>query len=298
MTAAREVLVLLNRSSGAAGAARCDPARIEALLAAAGLAPRIALVDGAAIAAQAEEAARAKAKLLVVGGGDGSVGAAAGALAGTATALAVLPLGTRNHFARDLGIPLALDQAARLAAAGRARRIDVAQVNGRVFVNNSAIGLYPLMVIDREAQESRLGRSKRWAMLVASARTLLRFSSERLTLTVNDLKARVETPLLFVGNNPYRLEMPGAGTRERLDGGELFVLVLRRKSRLGFCLASLRALFGRARSGDAVRIEDVRALRVDSARTHLAVSLDGETAHLKTPLDYRLRPEALKVIAP
>ncbi|MFP5329675.1 MAG: diacylglycerol/lipid kinase family protein [Alphaproteobacteria bacterium] len=286
--------ILFNRGGGSADR-RADA---ERALAAAGLNAEPEWLDGGDLAKAAEEAVKAGAELVVAGGGDGTISAVAGALAGTKAKLGILPLGTLNHFARDLGIPLDLDKAARLIATGKSRSVDVAEVNGRVFINNSAIGLYPLMVIDREAQESRLGRSKRWAMLVASARTLVRFSSERLTLTVNDLKARVQTPLLFVGNNLYRLEMPGAGTRERLDRGELFVLVLRRKSRFGFCIASLRALIGRTRSEDAVRIENVSALRVDSSRSRLAVSLDGETAHLKTPLDYRLRPKALKVIAP
>ena len=87
-------------------------------------------------------------------------------------------------------------------------------MNGRIFINNSAIGLYPLMVIDRDQQRKRLGRSKRLAMLVASARTLARFSHQRLTLTVNDEKERVDTPLLFVGNNEYRIDLGAPGQRE------------------------------------------------------------------------------------
>jgi diacylglycerol kinase family enzyme len=203
-----------------------------------------------------------------------------------------------NHFARDLGIRAKLEDAAKLLATGKARAVDVADVNGRVFVNNSAIGLYPLMVLDREAQQAHLGRSKRWAMAIAAARTLFRFSHRRLTLTVNDRTAVVDTPLLFVGNNAYKMDLPGAGTREALDRGELFVVVLRRKSRLGFCLASVRALFGRSRADDVVRIDGVETLKVGSSRHHLAVSLDGESVHLKPPLVYRIRPKALNVIAP
>src|SRR5207245_2348151 len=106
--------------------------------------------------------------LVVVGGGDGTISAAASALADSKTRLGILPLGTLNHFARDLGIPTDLDEAARLIAAGNERRVDVAEMNGRIFINNSAIGLYPLMVLDRGRQQKTLGRSKRLAMLVAS----------------------------------------------------------------------------------------------------------------------------------
>ena len=255
-------------------------------------------IDGPELAAAAEAAVRDGAGLVVAGGGDGTISAIAGALAGTDTRLGILPLGTLNHFARDLGIPLDLAEAARLVGQGSERLVDVAQVNGRIFINNSAIGVYPLMVRDREAQEARLGRGKRWAMAVATVRTLIRFSSLRLGLTVNDQQSRVETPLLFVGNNTYRLEMPGAGTRERLDGGELCVVLLRRKSRLGFCVASIRALFGRDRLADVELLDGIRRLRVDSARPSIAISVDGETEKVQPPLIYEARPRALRVIAP
>src|SRR6476661_7433687 len=120
--------------------------------------------------------------LLNLGGGDGTISAAASAVVGTETVLGILPLGTLNHFARDLGIPADLDEAAKLIASGKDRRVDVAEMNDRIFINNSAIGLYPLMVRDRDVQRKRLGRSKRLAMIVASVRTLARFNHQRLTL--------------------------------------------------------------------------------------------------------------------
>jgi diacylglycerol kinase family enzyme len=171
-------------------------------------------------------------------------------------------------------------------------------MNGRTFVNNSAIGLYPLMVVARDAQRKRLGRSKRLAMVVASVRTLIRFHHQRLTLTVNDEKAQVDTPLLFVGNNDYRIELPSIGQRESLDDGKLCVLVLRKKTRAGFIAATLRALIGRTRPDDMVRLHDVERLRVGSNRRRLAVALDGEVEHVEPPLDYRIRKRALRVIAP
>ena len=118
---------------------------------------------------------------MIVGGGDGTISAAASALVGTETKLGILPLGTLNHFARDLEIPTDVDEAARLIAAGKDRRVDVAEMNEQIFINNSAIGLYPLMVRDRDLQQKRLGRSKRLAMVVASMRTLVRFKHHRLT---------------------------------------------------------------------------------------------------------------------
>ena len=250
------------------------------------------------VQAWAKSAAEEGADLVVIGGGDGTVSAAAGAIAGTATKLAVLPLGTLNHFARDLGIPLKADDAAKVIAAGRTRPVDVAEMNGRIFVNNSAIGVYPLMVVSRDLQRRRLGRSKRFAMLVASIRTLARFNHQRLTLTVNEQEAQVDTPLLFVGNNDYRIDIAAPGQRESLSDGRLSVLVMRKKTRRGFLAATVRALLGRTRSDDMVQLKDVSRVQVASQRGSLVVSMDGEVVRVEPPLDYRIRPKALTVVVP
>lgn len=285
--------ILINRGSGSAHSRSAVAAALES----AGVEGDPRWLDGDELARAASDAVANGAELVIAGGGDGTISAVAGALCGTRTRLGILPLGTLNHLARDLAIPIKLEEAAKLIATGREKLIDVGEINGRVFVNNSAIGLYPLMVVDRESQRRRLGRRKRLAMAVAAARTLLRFSSRRLILTVDDRTTRVDTPLLFVGNNRYRLEMPGAGTRERLDGGELSVIVLRRKSRWGFCAATVRALVGRDRHIDVVSLDRVHELRVDSTRPLLTVSVDGETERIAPPLNYRIRPKALRVIA-
>ena len=298
MNPPREVLVCISQSSGGAARGETEQEEIRGALAAAGVAARIELLAGGEIVERARQAVEQGAELMIVGGGDGSVSAAAGVLAGTDTRLGILPLGTLNHFARDLGIPLGLAQAAALIGRGQTRRIDVAEVNGRVFVNNSAIGLYPLMVIDRDLQQKRLGRSKRLAMLVASARTLARFNHYRLTLTVNEEQARVDTPLLFVGNNDYRIDLGAPGRRESLEDGRLSVLVMRKKTRRGLLAASVRALFNRTRRDDMVRLEDVQRLLVHSRRSHLVISVDGEVESVTPPLDYRVLRGALQVIAP
>lgn len=291
------VSVLLNRGGGALAADPKLAGRVEEALRSAGLDIKIELLSGGDCAVRARAIAERGDELLIVGGGDGTVSAAASALVGTDTRLGVLPLGTLNHFARDLGIPADFNEAAKLIAARKDRRVDVAEMNGRIFINNSAIGLYPLMVRDRDLQQKLLGRSKRLAMLVASVRALVRFKHHRLILTVNDEKARVETPLLFVGNNDYRLDFAAAGERENLDDGQLFVLVMRKNSRFGLIAASIRALFDRSRKEDMATLDSVERLRVDSRRSSLAVSLDGEVVRAEPPLDYKIRKKALRVIA-
>jgi len=293
------VPVLLNRGGGALAA---DPAladRVAEALKGAGIDAEIELLSGGDCAVRARAVAERGDALLIVGGGDGTISAAASALVGTETKLGILPLGTLNHFARDLSIPADLDEAAKLIAGGKEQRVDVAEMGDRIFINNSAIGLYPLMVVDRDLQRKRLGRSKRLAMVVASLRMLVRFNHHRLTLTINEERTgRVDTPLLFVGNNDYRIDFGAPGERESLDDGELCVLVMRKKTRRGFLAASIRAFIGRSRGDDMVRLEGVEKLRVSSHRSQLTASLDGEVVRAHTPLDYRIRKRALRVIAP
>jgi YegS/Rv2252/BmrU family lipid kinase len=291
------VPVLLNRGGGAVSADPRMRDKVAEALRAAAVDAKLELVSGGECAPRCRAIAERGDALVVVGGGDGTISAAASALIGTDTVLGILPLGTLNHFARDLGIPPEIDKAAELIARRPVRRVDVAEMNGRIFINNSAVGLYPLMVLDRDLQRNKLGRSKRLAMIVASLRTLARFNHQRLTLTVNDQQAQVDTPLLFVGNNEYRIDLGAPGQRESIDEGELSVFVMRKKTRRGFVAASVRALFGRARNDDMVKLDNVQRLRVESRRGALAVSLDGEVVRETPPLDYRIRRKALRVIA-
>ncbi len=292
-----KLTVLINPGGGSAG----DDAiqRVTDALANSGVDAAIEQVDGPDLDARATELANRGATTIVACGGDGTLSAVGGALAGTRTALGILPLGTLNHLARDLGISFDLDEAAATLAAGHRQQIDVAEINGRIFVNNSAIGLYPLMVADREGQQERLGRSKKVAMLIAGVRTLFRFHHYRLSLTINDSEtATLDTPLLFVGNNLYRTTMPRAGCRDRLDDGKLSVVITRKSSRAAMLRGMLLSLIGRASSKQLIELDDVTRLRVAGRRSEITVSADGETLHLPLPLDYRIRPKALWVIGP
>jgi diacylglycerol kinase family enzyme len=293
-----KVPVLLNRGGGAVAADEDIADKVRAVLEQAGIDAETELIEGGDYEVRCRAIAERGDPLVIVGGGDGTIGAAASALSGTKTAIGILPLGTLNHFARDLGIPAALEEAAALIASRNESRVDVAEMNKRIFINNSAIGLYPLMVLDRDLQRERLGRSKRLALLVASLRTLARFDHQRLTLTINDERERIDTPLLFVGNNDYRIDIGGPGRRERLDDGQLCVMVMRKKTRRGLIAASIRALLNRTRDDDMVRIDGVERMLVGSRRSHLSVSLDGEVVSAAPPLDYRIRKKALRVIAP
>jgi len=292
-----KAIALVNEASGSASDDSLDG--VANALRTAGVAAEVELVRPHQIASRAKAAIKAGAQLVIAAGGDGTMSAVAGALVGTNVPLGILPLGTLNHLARDLGIPFDLDAASAVIAVGHQRRIDVARLNDRLFVNNSAVGLYPLFVADRESQQRRLGRSKRLSMFVAGLRTLARFHHHRLSLTVNGGHSEtIETPLLFVGNNDYRLDLGGAGKRDSISDARLCVIMMRRMGRAGFFAAMLRALAGRSRPGDMIKLDDVQTLHVASRRSSLTVSTDGETYRLTPPLDYRIEPAALRVIVP
>lgn len=293
-----KVRVIINRGGGSFG--EDSAKKLEPLFAAAGVEARILAVDPADLDRHcAEIAAEAGVDALVAAGGDGTIGTAAAAVAGSAMPLGIVPLGTLNHFAKDAGIPLDLEAAVAAIASGRTRKVDVAEVNGRIFVNNSAVGLYPELVREREAQQRAFGRSKRLAMLIAGARAFWRFSRRRLTLRIEGREAVVETPLLFIGNNRYRISLAGLGERDSIDRGELGIYAPLARTPLHFLSIALRAVLGREeRQSDFLSIGDVQAAEIDSPRAMIRVATDGEAGMMETPLRYRIRAGALTLLVP
>jgi diacylglycerol kinase family enzyme len=293
-----KVRVIINRGGGSFGEDSAD--RLKPLFEARGIEANILAVEPGDLDRHCGEVAKeAGVDALVAAGGDGTIGTAAAAVAGTGMPLGILPLGTLNHFAKDAGIPLDLEEAVAAIAGGRTRAVDIAEVNGRVFINNSAVGLYPKLVREREAQQERLGRSKKLAMIVAAARTMWRFSKHRLTIRVEGQEAPIETPLLFVGNNRYEMSPFSLGTREAIDRGELCLYAPLARTARQFFSISLRAIFGREREqDDFVTLDGVRAVEIGSRYKRLVVATDGEATTMDTPLIYKVRPGALKLLVP
>ena len=294
-----KVRAIVNKSGGTATGDAEEAERIGAAFAAAGVEADVRLTaPGDLPAAFAEAAAAPGLDAAVAGGGDGTISCAAGHLAGTGRPLGILPLGTLNHLARDAGIPLDMEAAVAVIAAGHARDVDVAEVNGHVFVNNSSVGLYPEMVRLREAQQERSGRGKRLAMLWAGLASLRSFRRHRLWISISGLEAPVRTPLLFVGNNRYQVNLFALGRRERLDQGELCLYAIRARGRAHLLWAGIRGVFGRLDQQRDFVTAYGRDAEVASDRPLLNVAADGETLRLESPLRYRIRPGALKLLVP
>jgi diacylglycerol kinase family enzyme len=297
------VRVIVNRSGGTLKTSNETDdeakARFSAAFEAAGVDADIRMLAPDALAdAFAEAATAPDLDAVVVGGGDGTINGAVASLAGTDRPLGILPLGTLNHLARDAGIPAVIDQAVALIAAGHSVPIDLAEVNGRIFVNNSAVGLYPDMVRFRDDQQARTGRGKRIAMLAASLRALRSFHRRRLWISAPGIEAPLRTPLLFVGNNRYQVNLFALGRREALDRGELCVYAVRARSRAHLFWAGLRGIFGKLDQQRDFITAYVTEAEIRSDRPALVLAVDGETATMATPLRYRILPGALRLIVP
>ncbi len=292
------VPVLLNATAGSGGAA--SPAdELSALFRAGGVEAEVHRVSGGReIESKLRELLQTNPALVVAGGGDGTISTVAAALVGSNTVLGILPLGTLNHFAKDLGVPLDLENAVRTVLDGNAVQVDVGDVNGHVFINNSSIGLYPDIVRDRERQQRRLGRGKWRSFLWAAVAAFRRAPFVTVNLRVDDKELRRSSPFVFVGNNEYSMEGFRIGERERLDRGRLSMYVMRHPDRAGLVRLAVRALFGRlkqARDFDALLLTD---LVIETRQKQMLVATDGEVTTMTTPLHYRIRPASLRVLVP
>lgn len=263
-----------------------------------GLAAEIHALRPETFAQTLSHALRHDPPVVVAAGGDGTVSAVAHELRGTSTALGVLPMGTFNHFAKDLGIPADLGEAVQVLRDGRRIAVDVGEVNGRTFINNSSLGLYPGMVRTRDKLQRRFGHGKRRAMLWAVMAALRRSPLLTLDLQADRESESCRSPFVFVGNNEYAMEGFDIGTRERLDGGRLSVYTTHRSTVPALALLALRALLGRLRQAEDFAALAARRLRVETPHTRLLVATDGELSIMETPLEYRIVPAALNVIVP
>ncbi|XXX77079.1 diacylglycerol kinase family protein [Sorangium sp. So ce134] len=247
----------------------------------------------------ARRAARGPYDLVVAGGGDGTVNTVAAAVAGTDKTMGVLPLGTVNHFAKYLGVPLTLEGAVRTLVEGRRVRVDVGEVNGRVFVNNSTLGIYPSIVRAREALRKRSGLNKWVALALATVSGIRRHERVRLRLLLDGQELQLDTPFVFVANNDFKLGDVDLARQRPPSSGELGVCVAHAESRLSSVKLIASALAGRIQKASDFSIMRTTELRVEApGRRLLHVAADGEVLKMTPPLCYRARPQALRVIAP
>jgi YegS/Rv2252/BmrU family lipid kinase len=237
-------------------------------------------------------------EIVVAAGGDGTLAQVASIVSSAGKTFGILPLGTLNHFSKDLGIPQDISGAVAVIAGGNTRQIDLGEVNGRTFINNSSIGLYPRIVKHREAQQARLGRGKWYAAFLGAIGAFRRSPFYRVRFDLGEHSFVRKVPFVFVGNNLYEMDLYNIGTRQSLENGVLSVYFLHRGGRWGVLKLLFRTVIGRLKQWRDFEEIETRAITIDTRKKKIMVALDGEVVVMQMPLEYRILPKALTVIAP
>jgi diacylglycerol kinase family enzyme len=287
--------LFLNRSSGA----KLPEAEIAALREAAEAADLeiLELAEGLDVAATIREHHARGVKLFIAAGGDGTIHHVLQGVVNTDARLAVLPIGTYNHFARDAGIPLDWREALQVACFGAERQVDTARINDRFFINNVSIGLYPELVARREERGRDYARWK--ARLYAFYWTARKYPHVSLAMESDERRETIRTHLFMVSNNSYDLSQVGIeAARSTLSAGRLTVYWMPHVPRWQLTRVAARYLAGRVRSTPGFQSFRTLRLNVHSSRASLKVGVDGELFTLPTPLLITIVPQSLTVRVP
>jgi YegS/Rv2252/BmrU family lipid kinase len=241
------------------------------------------------------EASKKRGAVVVVAGGDGTINSVTSQLHGTKTPLAIIPVGTLNHFAKALGLPLDIQKAVDAIVHGKQRSVDVGQVNEHIFVNNSSIGFYPRSLRVRDEYDEQIGK---WpAAFLAALKVLTRPRHYRVTIEIDGTKQTFRTPFVFIGNNEYQRTQPNLGERATLDSGKLAIYIMKATSPLAIIRMFVHALFTKKRRTQDFAVHLTEKCTIET-RHHrrMHVACDGEVFELKTPLRYDSKHKELIVI--
>lgn len=293
----RRFHVFLNDDAGSVDDVATQSAQIRRAFGEHGIDATIVAVDVTELQKAMRSAWHSGTDALVIAGGDGTVNCAAQAAIGSDIVMGVLPMGTFNHFAKDLGTPADLAEAVRFLAEAETTSVDVGEVNGKAFVNNASIGVYPEIVSEREELRARLAWGKLRAAPVAFARTLRRLPVLHLRMTIDGSPpVDVDTPTLFVGNGLFDERGRRVGHRTSLSDHRLAIYVIATTSPWRLISNALRSRLGGLDAAPGMNRYACEELRIDSDQTTLTIALDGEPTDLHGPLVFRSRAAALRVL--
>ena len=238
------------------------------------------------------------ARRIVVAGGDGTIATAASLVAKKDIELAILPGGTLNHFAKDHNIPADLGKAAAVAAEGIVVGADIGYVNDSLFLNTSSLGAYVTFVRVRERFEKHLGY--RIASFFALMRTWVMLRSFAVTLEVEGEKKVYRSSMVFIGVGERELKLPILGNRVKNGRRGLHVMVVQGRTRGRLFAVALAGIAKGTKEAEKLPEFDdflVESCRIDLTRSHALIGLDGELKEMRTPLDYRVDHDALRIVA-
>lgn len=292
----RRICLLVNQESGRV---KRDPAALETVEETLGGNAEVRRVGkGKMIEAAARRAIDEGFEVVVPVGGDGTIMTVAGVAADTESALGILPMGTFNFFARGLGIPDDPSEAAKILLTGHPRAFSIGEVNGRVFLNNASLGVYPKILRARETVYRRFGR-RRIAAYWSVAKTFARFQRPlSLTLDTGSETARIRTPLLFVARSAFQLEEYELAGADCVENGRFAVFAAPDGNRRDLFLQAWRLIRRNMQPGEDFVLRCETEFTVDAARRKVLVACDGEKFLMRYPLSFRMRSDALKVITP
>ncbi|SEP64868.1 Diacylglycerol kinase family enzyme [Devosia sp. YR412] len=291
--------VILNANAGTANATGVDAASLAALFEANGLNAEIDARSDIALSERLADAMASNAPTVVAAGGDGTITALASALVDTDKNLAILPLGTVNALAKDLHVPLALPQAVAALVTGETHRIDVGEVNGRIFLHKVVVGLIPGLAAGREHIRGRYDAGAKIGFLRYIFRRLARAKRIAVVIETELGERRVErVQAMAVASNSYDEGLGQFFSRQSLDRGSLTLYVLRHLTPRDFIRLTTGMLLGRWKNDEALSMESVNSVTIDTRKDLIKVMFDGEVETLHTPLNFKIRPKALSVIVP
>jgi diacylglycerol kinase family enzyme len=292
------VTVVLNTAAGSLIGVDDAEAAIVRAFEEAGVTADFEPDDGRGLEERMDAAVARGAEALVVGGGDGTIACAVQRLVGTGIAFGVLPLGTANLFAKDLGMPLDVAGAVRALSSGVVKDIDVGEVNGHAFVCNSVLGLASRLAERRERRRGAFRMRDWWSFLVSARRGLVRYPAMRLDIEAGGKRRRLRTRALAVVDGDYEEGFGRMFSRSALDEGRLVLYVAESLTPWRALVLGARMLIGKWRDAPELTRIEADAFTIDSRRRTVRVMNDGETLLLPPPLHYRIRRGALRVIVP
>ncbi|MEQ1902306.1 MAG: diacylglycerol kinase family protein [Devosia sp.] len=293
----RRYHVILNPKAGTAAALGLTAETLQERFAAAGLAADVDADDDEPIETRIAEAIAGPADTIVVAGGDGTVRSVAEALVGSDKVLAVLPLGTYNALSKDLAVPADIDAAIAALSTMEPGRMDVAEVNGKVFLHNVLIGVIPGIAVGRELVRSQSHPMKWVGFFRFMLRRFTRVRAMAVAIEPDSGPIHVERlHALAITNNSYDQRLGAFLTRERIDQGRLSVYMIKSFRLLDAIRLTAEMFAGTWQDDEVVVSQSVRSVVIHSKKPHLLVTMDGEVLTMSTPLRFQAKPLALSVL--
>lgn len=258
----------------------------------------VRIIPAANINSTIKEFISNKFEIITASGGDGTINGVATLVKDSDSTLGVIPSGTFNHFAKDVGIPLDFEEAVLNLVKGEISYIDFGSVNEMIFLNNSSIGQYPIAVLVREVARKRKKLNKKFAMALAVIRTSIANPLITISTDSKENAEDIETPLIFIGNNYYDISPLNIGNRKNLTEGKLYAYVSKCKNIFCSLHVATLAFYNQLKLTSKFEQASFTEGTINSKSKRLAVAVDGEIFRMKTPLHYKINHKLLKIILP